>query len=114
MYLILTIYLFLIFSHNTLYILIISYTNDHPSIQININEVIRIHEIRGKVTRGENGTVPTHTCTSHSFINSDGKKFGYHASTFALYLDQIVRRVDPKGRSLAQYFHEEMAQPFSE
>ncbi|OWF35081.1 beta-lactamase domain-containing protein 2-like [Mizuhopecten yessoensis] len=41
-----------------------------------------------------------------------GTKHGYHPMTFALYLDQIVRRVDPEGRSLAQYFQEEMAGPF--
>ncbi|XP_033755478.1 beta-lactamase domain-containing protein 2-like [Pecten maximus] len=41
-----------------------------------------------------------------------GTKHGYHPFTFAMYLDQIVKRVDPKGRSLSQYFHEEMAKPF--
>ncbi|XP_033755479.1 beta-lactamase domain-containing protein 2-like [Pecten maximus] len=41
-----------------------------------------------------------------------GTKHGYHPFTFALYLDQIVKRVDPEGRSLSQYFHEEMAKPF--
>ncbi|XP_055954883.1 beta-lactamase domain-containing protein 2 [Patella vulgata] len=41
-----------------------------------------------------------------------GKYHGYHPYTFALYLDQIVRRVDPKFRSLSKYFEEEIAQPF--
>ncbi|XP_069112798.1 beta-lactamase domain-containing protein 2-like [Argopecten irradians] len=41
-----------------------------------------------------------------------GTKHGYHPMTFALYLDQIVRRVDPEGRSLSRYFHDEMAKPF--
>ncbi|XP_069112797.1 beta-lactamase domain-containing protein 2-like [Argopecten irradians] len=41
-----------------------------------------------------------------------GTRHGYHPLTFAMYLDQIVRRVDPEGRSLAQYFQEEMAKPF--
>ncbi|XP_060084459.1 beta-lactamase domain-containing protein 2-like [Ylistrum balloti] len=41
-----------------------------------------------------------------------GTRHGYHPLTFALYLDQIVRRVDPEGRSLSQYFNDEMAKPF--
>ncbi|XP_071108049.1 beta-lactamase domain-containing protein 2-like [Haliotis cracherodii] len=41
-----------------------------------------------------------------------GKHHGYHPITFALYLDQIVRRTDPGRRSLAQYFDEEIAKPF--
>ncbi|KAK3090846.1 hypothetical protein FSP39_015164 [Pinctada imbricata] len=41
-----------------------------------------------------------------------GTNHGYHPITFALYLDQIVRRVDPLQRSLAQYFHQEIALPF--
>jgi len=32
--------------------------------------------------------------------------------TFGLYADQLVRRTDPKGRGLAQFFHEEIAVPF--
>ncbi|KAL5018977.1 hypothetical protein ScPMuIL_004699 [Solemya velum] len=41
-----------------------------------------------------------------------GKSHGYHPITFGLYLDQLVRRCDPKLRSLSQYFQEEIAQPF--
>ncbi|KAL5017870.1 hypothetical protein ScPMuIL_003592 [Solemya velum] len=41
-----------------------------------------------------------------------GSGFGYHAVSFGLYLDQIVRRVDLKWRSLAEYFREEIAEPF--
>ena len=41
-----------------------------------------------------------------------GEKFGYHPVTFGLYLDQIVRHVDKRGRNLAQYFQDEMAEPF--
>ncbi|OWF44500.1 Beta-lactamase domain-containing protein 2 [Mizuhopecten yessoensis] len=41
-----------------------------------------------------------------------GTNHGYHPITFALYLDQIVRRVDPKRRSLGLYFKEEIADPF--
>ena len=41
-----------------------------------------------------------------------GSGVGYHAISFGLYLDQIVRRVDPQKRSLAKYFREEIAIPF--
>ena len=42
---------------------------------------------------------------------SGTEEFGYHSLTFALYLDAIVRKVDPKKRSLAQYFDDEFAKP---
>ncbi|XP_005092331.1 beta-lactamase domain-containing protein 2 [Aplysia californica] len=41
-----------------------------------------------------------------------GEAHGYHVLTIGLYLDQIVRRVDRKKRSLSQYFQEEIAEPF--
>lgn len=41
-----------------------------------------------------------------------GTNHGYHPIMFAIYLDQIVQRADPNGRSLAQYFHDEIAKPF--
>ena len=41
-----------------------------------------------------------------------GTAHGYHPQTMGLYLDQVVRRVDPQGRSLAQYWWDEIAQPF--
>jgi CubicO group peptidase (beta-lactamase class C family) len=36
---------------------------------------------------------------------------GYHAWTIALYQNEILKRVDPKSRSLQQFFQEEVAQP---
>lgn len=41
-----------------------------------------------------------------------GEKHGYHPLTFGLYLDQLVRHVDPAHRCLADYFQEEIAKPF--
>ena len=41
-----------------------------------------------------------------------GTAHGYHALTFGLYMSQLLRRADPKGRTLGQYFREEIAQPF--
>ena len=41
-----------------------------------------------------------------------GTGHGYHALTIGLYMDQLVRLVDPKHRAIAQFFQEEVAQPF--
>jgi CubicO group peptidase (beta-lactamase class C family) len=40
-----------------------------------------------------------------------GTRQGYHAITLGFYESELLRRVDPKHRSLGQYFHEEMAIP---
>ncbi|GMR40725.1 hypothetical protein PMAYCL1PPCAC_10920, partial [Pristionchus mayeri] len=40
-----------------------------------------------------------------------GTLVGYHVLTYGWLVDQIVRRVDPKGRSLGQFFKEELAMP---
>ncbi len=40
-----------------------------------------------------------------------GSKQDYHAITLGLYESEIIRRVDPKGRSIGQYFQEEIASP---
>jgi hypothetical protein len=36
---------------------------------------------------------------------------GYHAITFGIYIDQIVRRIDPKKRNVTQFFEDEIAKP---
>ncbi|XP_038078941.1 beta-lactamase domain-containing protein 2-like [Patiria miniata] len=36
----------------------------------------------------------------------------YHAWSFGLYASQLLRRADPKHRTLGQFFKEEIAQPF--
>ncbi|XP_071805144.1 beta-lactamase domain-containing protein 2-like [Asterias amurensis] len=41
-----------------------------------------------------------------------GTAHGYHAFTFGLYCSQLLRRVDPKHRTLGQFFREEVAEPF--
>ena len=40
-----------------------------------------------------------------------GTRHGYHALTLGFYQSELLRRVDPKGRSLGQYFQEEIATP---
>lgn len=37
---------------------------------------------------------------------------GYHPMTLGLYLNEIVKRVDKKSRTLSQYFQDEIAHPF--
>uniref|UniRef100_A0A0B7AC50 Beta-lactamase-related domain-containing protein n=1 Tax=Arion vulgaris TaxID=1028688 RepID=A0A0B7AC50_9EUPU len=41
-----------------------------------------------------------------------GEAHGYHSITFGLYLNEIVKRVDRKGRNLSEYYQEEIALPF--
>ena len=40
-----------------------------------------------------------------------GTRHGYHALTIGLYMQEIIRRVDPAHRSLGRFFHDEIAGP---
>jgi len=40
-----------------------------------------------------------------------GTRHGYHAVTLGWYEGELIRRTDPAGRSLGQFFAEELAQP---
>src|SRR6478609_8109920 len=40
-----------------------------------------------------------------------GTRHGYHAMSVGLYMQEIIRHVDPKRRSLGKFFHEEIAEP---
>ncbi|RUS77825.1 hypothetical protein EGW08_014418 [Elysia chlorotica] len=40
-----------------------------------------------------------------------GSRYMYHAYTFGMYADAIVRRVDPKHRNVSQFFRDEIAEP---
>ncbi len=40
-----------------------------------------------------------------------GTRHGYHALTLGFYQSELLRRVDPKGRSLGQFFQDEIATP---
>ena len=40
-----------------------------------------------------------------------GTRHGYHAMTIGLYMQEVIRRVDPKHRTLGRFFHEEIAEP---
>ncbi|MBS3819002.1 beta-lactamase family protein [bacterium] len=42
-----------------------------------------------------------------------GTKHGYHAATLGMYMNELIRRVDPQNRSLGQFFQEEIAQPLN-
>ncbi|KAI6238001.1 Beta-lactamase-related domain containing protein [Aphelenchoides fujianensis] len=41
--------------------------------------------------------------------NWSGKQVGYHALTYGWLVDQIVRRTDPEGRSLGEFYRQEVA-----
>ena len=40
-----------------------------------------------------------------------GTRYGYHASTLGLYMNELIRRVDPQHRSLGQFFQDEIVRP---
>jgi CubicO group peptidase (beta-lactamase class C family) len=40
-----------------------------------------------------------------------GTRHGYHTMTLGLYMQELIRRVDPAHRSLGRFFHEEIAVP---
>jgi CubicO group peptidase (beta-lactamase class C family) len=40
-----------------------------------------------------------------------GTRHGYHAMTIGLYMQELIRHVDPAHRTLGRFFHEEIAQP---
>ncbi len=40
-----------------------------------------------------------------------GTRHGYHGLTLGFYQSELLRRVDPKGRSLGRYFQDEIATP---
>jgi CubicO group peptidase (beta-lactamase class C family) len=40
-----------------------------------------------------------------------GTRHGYHGLTIGMYMQELIRRVDPASRSLGRFFHEEIAVP---
>ena len=40
-----------------------------------------------------------------------GTKHGYHTLTLGWYQNELIRRVDPRGRSLGEFFQDEIAEP---
>jgi len=40
-----------------------------------------------------------------------GTRHGYHTMTLGLYMQELIRRTDPAGRTLGRFFREEIAQP---
>jgi CubicO group peptidase (beta-lactamase class C family) len=40
-----------------------------------------------------------------------GTRHGYHTMTIGLYMQELIRRVDPEHRTLGRFFHEEIARP---
>ncbi|MEE4198782.1 MAG: serine hydrolase domain-containing protein [Bacteroidales bacterium] len=40
-----------------------------------------------------------------------GQKHGYHLATMGMYMNELMRRVDPQKRTIGRFFAEEMAKP---
>ena len=43
-----------------------------------------------------------------------GTKHGYHGFTIAMYMNELIMRVDPEHRRLETFFREEFAEPLGE
>ena len=43
-----------------------------------------------------------------------GSQVFYQSFTLSMYIDALIRRVDPLHRNLSQYFKEEIAEPFGQ
>jgi len=42
-----------------------------------------------------------------------GQQHGYHLATMGMYMNELMRRVDPENRTIGQFFAEEMAKPLN-
>lgn len=42
-----------------------------------------------------------------------GQQHGYHLATMGMYMNELMRRVDPDNRSIGQFFAEEIAKPMN-
>lgn len=40
-----------------------------------------------------------------------GTTFGYHGSTFGFIVGELIRRVDPKNRTLGEFVRDEIVEP---
>ncbi|CAF3207553.1 unnamed protein product [Rotaria socialis] len=59
-----------------------------------------------------NWTAMVHTLEQMTPLWSPGSAHGYHAYTYGWLAGELIRRVDPKKRSLGQFIREEMSDPF--
>lgn len=45
-------------------------------------------------------------------LYTEGTRLCYQSFTFSMYIDALIRRVDPQHRNLSQFFREEIALPY--
>jgi CubicO group peptidase (beta-lactamase class C family) len=50
-------------------------------------------------------------CAAEKPAWEPGTRHGYHGMTLGWYTAELIRRVDPKGRSIGRFFREELAEP---
>ncbi|CAF4067408.1 unnamed protein product [Rotaria sordida] len=60
-----------------------------------------------------NWTAMIHTLEQMTPLWSPGSAHGYHAFTYGWLAGELIRRVDPKKRSLGQFIREEMSDPIN-
>jgi CubicO group peptidase (beta-lactamase class C family) len=63
------------------------------------SQVIADHDLMAEIT------------ASQKPLWKPGQKHGYHTLTLGWYQNELIRRVDPQGRTLGQFFQDEIAEP---
>lgn len=60
-----------------------------------------------------NWTAMIHTLERMTPLWSPGSAYGYHAFTYGWLAGELIRRVDPKKRSVGQFIREEISEPLN-
>jgi CubicO group peptidase (beta-lactamase class C family) len=76
----------------------------HEAGLVWIDEPLRVEDLRDldKVS---------HALAKQKPAWEPGTRHGYHAMTIGLYMQELIRHVDPEHRTLGRFFHEEIATP---
>ncbi|MFC4372588.1 serine hydrolase domain-containing protein [Nocardia halotolerans] len=77
---------------------------DHQAGLSGLDRVVKLGELADRERLGE-------LLAAQKPAWEPGTRHGYHALTLGLYQSELLRRVDPAGRSLGRFFAEEIAAP---
>ncbi|MEV0686780.1 serine hydrolase domain-containing protein [Nocardia sp. NPDC050378] len=77
---------------------------DHQAGLSGLDRIVRLSELGDRESLA-------HLLAAQQPMWEPGTRHGYHALTLGLYQSELLRRVDPAGRSLGRFFAEEIAAP---
>ncbi|MDO3648640.1 serine hydrolase domain-containing protein [Nocardia mangyaensis] len=77
---------------------------DHQAGLSGLDRIVTLRELTDRDTLGE-------LLAAQKPAWRPGTRHGYHALTLGLYQSELLRRVDPAGRTLGRFFAEEVAGP---